>query len=116
MVRLNVSDLTRGEKIYLHRKRLGYTQFEMAVDLGVGLSEYRAMELDEEGTRPPYTTLHKLEPHEACATWRRREGISKEQLALELGVTSYWVGRMEAGTAPVKRLAKYWEARNEVGH
>ena len=110
---LSVGNLTRGERLYLHRKRIGYSQIQMAVDQGVCLSEYRSRELDEEGTKVPYVTLSKVEPHEVYTILRRRAGKSRTELGEELQVSAYWVGQMEAGRAPLKRLQEYWEGATD---
>lgn len=113
--KLTASDLTRGEKLYIHRMRLSFTQIQMAVEHGVCLSEYRGMEFDEEGVTCPYVSVGTLQLFEVCATIRRRKGIRKSDLARRMLVSAYWLGRMESGTAPVARLASHWEARNELG-
>jgi hypothetical protein len=112
---LRSSQLTKGEKLYIHRKRLRFTQFQMAVRCGVCLAEYRSMELDEEGTTVGYHTIAPIKEREVYATLRRRQGITKSELAREIGVSAYWLGRMEEGAAPVATLAKFWEKQNAVG-
>lgn len=105
---LRTSDLTRGEKLYIKRKRLGLSQIEMSVDIGVLHSQYRAMEQDLEGAEPPYISLGKLLECESYCVQRVRAGINKTKLAKEIGVSIYWLRLMERGDAPVKRLAEYW--------
>jgi transcriptional regulator with XRE-family HTH domain len=105
---LSTSDLTRGEKLYIKRKRLGLSQIEMSVDLGVIHSQYRAMEQDAEGSEPPYISLGVLLECESYCVSRVRAGINKTKLAAEIGVSIYWLRQMERGDAPIKRLAEYW--------
>lgn len=112
---LSAKDLTRGEKAYIIRCRRKLTQEQMAVGLGVCIAEYRAMERDEEGTTAPYYGVGKLEPFEVCAALRRRQGINKEELALEIGVSPYWLGRMESGMASAATLAIFWGVPDELG-
>lgn len=107
---LKTSDLTRGEKLYIKRKRLGLSQIEMSVDLGVIHSKYRAMEQDVEGSEPPYISLGPLQECESYCVQRVRAGINKTTLAAEMGVSIYWLRQMERGEAPIKRLAEYWRA------
>ena len=107
MARLRVSELTGGEKLYIYRTREGKTQFEKAVELGMCMAQYRSMELDH--TRAVYVSLGKLEEHEAFTLLRRRKGLTKVELAERIGVSSYWLGQMEAGTAPIDRLRRFWE-------
>lgn len=107
---LKTTDLTRGEKLYIKRKRLGLSQIEMSVDVGVIHSQYRAMEQDVEGSDPVYVTLGKLLECESYCVSRVRAGMNKTQLAKEIGVSIYWLRQMERGDAPIKRLAEYWGA------
>lgn len=107
---LDASDLTRGEKLYLFRKRLGYTQVQRSVDLGVGFAEYRAMELDEAHARGPYVTLRSIEEREVYTILRRRAGMTKGELAEVMGISAEWIRQMELGQAPIKRLQEYWES------
>ncbi|MEE8181752.1 MAG: hypothetical protein V3T87_00395 [Candidatus Thorarchaeota archaeon] len=107
---LKITDLTRGEKLYIKRKRLGLSQIEMSVDIGVIHSKYRAMEQDVEGSEPPFITLGTLLECESYCVSRVRAGVNKTKLAAEIGVSVYWLRQMERGTAPIKRLADFWEA------
>ena len=108
---LKTTDLTRGEKLYIRRKRLGLSQIEMSVDLGVIYCRYRAMEQDLEGSDPPFISLGKLRECESYCVSRVRAGVNKTALAEKIGVSVYWLRQMEQGTAPIKRLADYWEAQ-----
>lgn len=105
---LKTSDLTRGEKLFIKRKRLGISQIEMSVDLGVIYSRYRAMEQDVEGSKPPYVSLGPLLECESYCVQRVRAGINKTELADKMGCSVYWLRQMERGDAPIKRLAEYW--------
>lgn len=107
---LSTSDLSRAEKLYLKRKRMGLTQVEMSVDCGVSLNEYRGMESDAVGTRPPYVALGTLEDREVYVILRHRSGLSSSEIAEEIGVSTYWLRQMEGGDAPIKRLQAYWGA------
>lgn len=105
---LKTSDLTRGEKLYLKRHRLGLTQLEMSVDLGVIPAQYRAMEHDVEGSKAPFISLGAMKPREIYTILRKREGLSRAELAEQMGISEFWVRKMEKGAAPIKRLAEFW--------
>lgn len=107
---LSASDLTRGEKLYLHRKRLGQNQVRRSVDLGVGYAEYRAMEVDNPTTKPPYQSIGLMEVRESYMIFRRREGMTKGELAEDIGCSPEWLRQMESGQATIKRLQEYWES------
>lgn len=105
---LLLRDLTKGEKLHLYRRRLGFTQIQMSVDYGVSLNEYRAMEMDMPEARTVYVSLGTLEEREVYTVLRIRSGLSREEVASEVGVSTYWLRQMEAGAAPLKRLQEYW--------
>ena len=107
---LSASDLTRGEKLYLHRKRLGQNQVRRSVDLGVGFAEYRAMEVDNPTALPPYQSIGAMEVRESYMILRRRQGLTKGELADAIGCSSEWLRQMERGQAPIRRLQEYWES------
>ncbi len=105
---LTAVDLTRGESMRIYRDRLRFTEIQMAVEYGVCLSEYRAMELDEEGVRTPYVSISPLQDFESCATLRRRKGLSQAELSREIGVDVYQLGHMELGSASASKLIRFW--------
>ena len=105
---LSTKDLTRSEKLYLKRRRMGLTQVEMSVDYGVPLSEYRAMEDGTIGVIVPYVAIGTLKDTESYTIMRHRSGMSKTEVAERIGVSAYWLRQMENGAAPIKRLAEYW--------
>lgn len=41
--------------------------------------------------------------------YRKRSGKHQREVAAELGITRYWVNRMEQGEANPDRLIEYWE-------
>lgn len=105
---LTASDLSRGEKLYLWRKRYALSQIEASVDLGVSLIAYRVMEEDGEGSNPPFKTLGALEPTEEFVTLRRRQGWTRADLGVVMEVSAEWIRKMESGLAPMVRLEEYW--------
>ena len=107
---LSASDLTRGEKLYLHRKRLGMNQVRRCVDLEVGYAQYRAMEVDSSTTTPPYQSIGPMEERESYMILRRRQGMTKGDLAEAVGCSTEWLRQMESGQASIRRLQEYWES------
>lgn len=104
---LKVSDLTKGEKLQVMRRRDGLTMPEAAAEFGVGLAKYRAWERDERDD-VPNTPLGKLDPIEAAYVYRRRSDMNFTETADEIGVSRWWLRRMERGDAPPDRLLEYW--------
>lgn len=104
------SELTRGEKLALDRRRRKQTMGEAAKRLKVSVATYREWENDEEDVekKPPNVKLGKIQDYEQCWLLRRREGTLLIELADELGVCRWWLTQMESGRAPIDRLMDYW--------
>lgn len=111
---LTTKDLTPGERVYLERRRHGWTMAAAAEWWGVSLYRLERWELDAEsdsGPSVPRVSLGRLTQGEAMHILRRRAGVSAAAMAELLGVSRWWLCRMESGTAPADRLADYWRAR-----
>lgn len=67
---------------------------------------YRQWEVDE--ASPPRVSVGRLADHEACFVYRRRSGMSVEDLSAKLGVTRNWVTEMESGRGNCQRLLAFW--------
>lgn len=113
---MKIRDLTRGERALIHRRREGWSQRQAADHWGLSLYAYRQCEDDDppetntdEVVRSwPKVALGRLEPHEICFLYRRRSGMQLQELADTLGISRWWLCRMEYGTAPCDRLHDYW--------
>lgn len=102
----DIDQLTPGEKLFLYRIRVGMSQGEMAVDYNIPIGVYRMMEFDQ--LRAMYVTLGGVQEGETYAILRRRSKKTRSELALELGVPSYMITRMEQGMASPDTLRNYW--------
>lgn len=107
---VKTSELTKGEKLRLQRRRTGETQQRAASRLGVSLHAYRQWERDEADAAPT-TALGRLPDYEQCFILRRREEETLGKVAGDLGVCKGWLMQMERGIAPIARLTSYWEQR-----
>lgn len=96
--------LTVGERYRIERARLKEDQHAAAARLGVPRSRYQLMEKDS----TPGEKMG-LEPHEWCRVMRWRCKKSQREVAADLGVTRYWVNRMEIGEHNCDTLIWYWE-------
>lgn len=110
---MKLSDLTRGELMFVYRRRRGLTQVEAAEAAGVGTNQYREWELgEEEPTREEVRSMKAggaLEIHEIATTLRRREGMTQPELAEKLGISTNWLCRMEKGEVDMNQgLFDYW--------
>ncbi len=106
---IKASDLTRGEKLRLVRKRGKQTQSQAAKRHKVSVHIYRRWERDDEETTIPSVAVGRLAMHEQCWILRLREDMSLEDVANKIGVCRWWLCQMEQGEAPVERLAEYWK-------
>lgn len=104
------STLTSGEKLVIQRRRDGSTQAKAARAHKVTQLVYRGWERDS-GERIPRAAVGKISESEQCFVLRRRSGMTLDRLAGRLRVCRYWLRQMEAGTAPVARLAEYWSKK-----
>ena len=105
---MRASDLTRGEKLLLVRRRAGKTQVHEARANGVSLHEYRAWEKDSGVYDIPQVGIGKVASHEVCFLARHRAGMTVASVAEEVGVCRWWCSQMERGTVCADRLLAYW--------
>lgn len=87
-----------------------YSQRAHAEKFGISLWQYRRVERDEAVLGKPAPDVHPLEEHERLLLRRVRLRMTRRSLARALGVSVYWVYRMEHGEVPLDRLREYWLA------
>jgi DNA-binding XRE family transcriptional regulator len=108
MAEVKSSELSKGERLLIDRRRRGERQGKAASRLKVPLSRYSLWERDLlDGA--PKVSLGQLKAHERCVIYRRRCGKSQVEVAQELEVCRWWLNQMEAGTVDCTPLACYWE-------
>ena len=103
------SELTKGEKLLMERRRLGLTQSAMAKKMKVSLYVYRRWETDSVEDAPS-VNIGRLTDYEQCYLMRKRSGNSLQETANKLQVCRWWLCQMERGEAPIDRLIKFWAA------
>lgn len=115
---MKTSDLSRGERLVIDRRRRGHSQKVAAERFGVSLYAYRRWEDDggppaaTGGRRePPRVSIGSLRDYEECFLLRRREGMALSDLAMQLGLTMTWVCEMEYGRGSPSRLVEFWRSR-----
>ena len=106
---IGIRDLTRGERLYIWRRRENMSQAQAAEIWGVARNEYRSWENDEaESPAGVCPNLGVLETFESCVILRRRNNASVSDTAEAIGVSRQWLRKMEIGEAPTERLTSYW--------
>ncbi len=101
--------LTKGEKLFLIRRRLGLNQDERAKQLSLARHRYAKMERDEVTDVLDMKLLGGLKSHEKCVIYRRRCGQSQRKLAEEMKLSRVWVNKMESGEVDCTALVCHWE-------
>lgn len=100
---------TKGESLFLWRRRQGLSQPEAAAQFKVSVDTYREWEADQRTKDQPRQLLGgALKPHEVCVIKRRREKLTQREVGRRMGCTRLWVHQMEAGQGPVERLREFW--------
>lgn len=107
---LTTSSLTPGERLFLQRRREGWTIGQAAKQYKTSVYRFRAWEQDRESGAPS-PRLGQLTPQEKCVIMRRRSGKTTAQVAKEVGCCRLWLRQMEDGRADVARLQEYWQVR-----
>lgn len=104
-------NLGKGERLVLMRLRSGWNQEEAAQKMKVGRFVYGAWERGEvpESTMPTVKFFQQVSKRERLLIYRKRSGMTQRRLAMEVGVSRYWLGLMEAGGAPSNMLEDYWQ-------
>lgn len=109
---IQLKDLTRGERLRIHRRRQGVTQEQAAVGYGVPFKHVIQWESGDRDGAPMAPALEKLTPGEACHIARRRAGMTVMQTANALGVSRITLLKMEADrTGTTGDLVAFWTAR-----
>jgi len=107
---LRTSDLTAGERLVVARRRDDMTQARAADLAGVNRMRYSRWESDVYADQP-HVVLGPLALHEQLYILRRRAGISRNEIADEIGCSRSWVTDMEWGRGTTQRLVDYWRDR-----
>lgn len=107
---MTTSSLTPGERLFIQRRREGWTVGQAANRAKTTVYQYRAWEQDRESGAPS-PGLGQLTPQEKCVIARRRSGKTTAQVAKDVGCCRLWLRQMEDGRAPVERLQEHWRVR-----
>src|SRR5699024_9311904 len=99
-----------GERLFIQRRRNGWSQERMALECGMYLRTYT---LCERGQLPvsDAPAVGRLTALEKCVLARRRRGMTQEDLAEAMGRSRLWVNRAEKGLMGRGELERYWGVR-----
>lgn len=105
---VEITDLTPGERLLIHRRRSGESQEAAARRLLMTRNTYGRLERDEETNGVRIPEISELTIDEKCLLVRRRAGRTQEDCADDIGVTRFWFNQMETGKVPCDDLADFW--------
>ena len=101
--------ITRSERLFVERRRLGESQEEAAWRLGISLSLYERIERGKISCPDDFTTrLGSIARYEKCVIFRRRIRMTQKDVARSLGCSVRWVQLMECGEQPCQQLREFW--------
>jgi len=110
--------LTASEALYIDRRRRGMTQARYAKIHRTSVDKIHKWEAglvpkDRDGEEFPCPkvdiTWSQLSVNEQCVIMRRRNRMSRTDLADALGVSQQWVSQMERGRQNAAKLVSYWK-------
>jgi DNA-binding XRE family transcriptional regulator len=102
--------LSRGERLFIDRRRRGEGQTASAKRLKVTRRVYNGWELDkEQPEKAPVVAIGKLQAHERCVLYRRRSGKTQAACAKKMKLSRWWFNQMERGDVDCTELCGFWE-------
>lgn len=106
-----VGELTPREKLIVYRRRLEFSQEQMAALFGIHRETYGRIERGQiPQTDDVVGDLGGLLDHEKCYILRKRSGRKQIECAQEMGVTRFWFNQMELGKVPCEPLIEFWRS------
>lgn len=97
--------ISKGELLFLDRRRAGKSQPQRAVQLEMDYYEYRRLEQEGSRENTPKDIPYHATLGDYSTIIRRRLCLSQEQVSEKLGSTRYLVNRMEMDEIPNSELA-----------
>jgi transcriptional regulator with XRE-family HTH domain len=101
-------ELSQGERSLIYRRRMGFSQKQMAAISGVKRRKYSEMEIQGNNSLAIVAAVDPLTKAEECLIMRRRSGCTQQYCADSMGITRYWYNLMENGKAPSTKLEVFW--------
>lgn len=105
-----LKDLTTGERLVLHRRRMDESQSQAAARLGVGRKLYALWEIEVKPFPGSAPDIDKVAVHEIVFILRRRANMSRADMVEAVGFNRTWITAMERGDMDCSPLRNYWKA------
>lgn len=110
---MTATQLTKGERIFIWRRRKKLNQKQAGEELGLKRHEIFRI---EKGLKVrcgiPVQPLGNLKPLEICVLKRRRAKMTQTELGKKIGCSRWWVNQMELGLEDSGKLVKFWKKGN----
>lgn len=101
-------EFSEGERSLIYRRRMGFSQKQMAALTGVKRRKYSEMETKGSNTLALVASVDPITAAEKCMIYRRRSGWTQQSCADLMGITRYWYNLMENDKAPSEKLEVFW--------
>lgn len=75
---------------------------------------YGRVERDQSFEKLPVSRIVDLSDAERCLIYRRRLGVTQQEVANALKVSRFWVNAMERGRENCARLTEFWESAHDL--
>lgn len=106
---ISYKSLSKGERFWLNRRRLGKTQFQASKLYKVSEDKITAWENERDAESCPHVVLHaKLTTGEALALARRRKGWDIRQAARKMRVSHVTLIKWEDDRNSTQEQALQW--------
>lgn len=110
MVKVDLEGLTDSERFLLYRRRMNWTQREMAEKFSLHRNTYGRIEKGQNMMGVvEVPVIEELAPCEWCFLTRRRLGLSQQECADKMGISRVWLNKMEIGKTSCDALIRFWE-------
>lgn len=104
--------LTKGESLFIIRRRAKLTQAGMGSQFGLSRFSYGKQEREDTDSWLPSEDINfnQLTDPEKCVILRKRKSLTQYEVSLLLGVSRYWINQKEMGQCDCADLLKHWNA------
>ena len=100
-----------AERLFIHRRRTGFTQARAAAALGIPVHAYANIEcgrFEASDYKVKAPKLGRIQPFQWAVLFRRRKAWTQVELARKLKCCRFHVNQMELDKVPNQQLLEFW--------
>jgi hypothetical protein len=101
--------LTAGESLLIQRRRERLTQAGKGAQFGLSRYEYGKRERDLIDMPVTLLSFEDLTDAEKCVILRKRKSATQLEIALDMGISRYWLNQKELGHCDCSDLLHHLE-------